>query len=168
MTVQKYAIRIREKKPRDFLCPALNCDKVCHMVKELNGHIASTHPDFKYRCSMCPKHTVLTMLVTSTNIHITNFLTHAISAGKGFFFPVSETVMKDNTQERTYFLHLEILQSQAKFKGCIYVSMWKHTQRFVTLALTKNVNKRLTLFQFLNNMKREATVMAIFLCVGQV
>ena len=55
MTVQKYAIRIREKKPRDFLCPALNCDKVCHMVKELNGHIASTHPDFKYRCSMCPK-----------------------------------------------------------------------------------------------------------------
>ena len=55
ITVAKFAIVKRDKKPRDFPCPAKPCAKICHLIKELNDHIQKIHPDFKFKCSQCPK-----------------------------------------------------------------------------------------------------------------
>ena len=165
MTVKKYGIRIREKKPRDFLCPALNCEKVCHLIKELNGHIANTHPDSKYRCSMCPK-TYSTYNARYKHEHTHYQLPYSCHfCRKRFLFPGLRDRHEGQHTGKNLF---PCTWRSSSVQRMHYVSMWKHTQRFVTHALTKTVNKRLTLFKFLNNMKREATVMAIFLCVGQV
>ena len=55
INIKTYGIQHSKMQKKNLKCPDSVCDKVFDFVKEMNVHVAGTHPGLRFRCKYCPK-----------------------------------------------------------------------------------------------------------------
>ena len=55
ITIKTYGIRHSKKQKKNLKCPDSTCDQVFDFVKDMNVHVANTHPELRFHCQYCPK-----------------------------------------------------------------------------------------------------------------
>ena len=55
INIKTYGIWHSKKQKKNLKCPDSTCNQVFDFVKEMNVHVAGTHPDLRFHCQYCPK-----------------------------------------------------------------------------------------------------------------